>query len=161
MAEKSFISVTEFAKLQTATAKTTKLAPADMSALNKVIRTQRFLKGTSWSVSENVYFVSSQIDGKEVVYPVLEIRNQVSQRTQQVSLRSFVWFLKYDNYTPEGELMTALSECQTLGDIAELLGGKSFVVSDLMQMPRMKFVENGYVEEEGKTSFNPIFDWIK
>lgn len=161
MAEKSFISVSEFAKLQTATAKTIKLASADMGALNKVIRTQSFVKGTSWSVSENVYFVSSQIDGKDVVYPVLEIRNIDTQRTRQVSLRSFVWFLKYENYTPKGELMSALFECQTLGEIAELIGGKSFIVSDLVQLPRMKFVDNGYVEEEGKTSLNPIFDWAK
>jgi hypothetical protein len=160
MAEKSFISVTEFAKLQR-TSKIVEISTDKMSDLNKPIRTQHFIKGTQWNVSTDVYFVSSEIDGKEVVYPVLEIRNQVTQRTQQVSLRSFVWFLKYDNYTPEGELMSALFECNTLGEVAELLGGKSFVVSDLMQMPRMKFVENGYVEEEGKTSFNPIFDWIK
>ena len=160
MAEKSFISVTEFAKLQR-TAKIVEISTDKMSDLNKPIRTQQFIKGTQWSVSTNVFFVSSEIDGKEVVYPVLEIRNQVTQRTQQVSLRSFVWFLKYDNYTPEGELMSALFECNTLGEVAELLGGKSFVVRDLMQMPRMKFVDNGYVEEEGKTSFNPIFEWIK
>ena len=160
MAEKSFISATEFAKLQTATAKTVALAPADMGALNKVLRTQSFTKGTRWGVSANVYFVSSKIDDKEVVYPVFEIRNLETQRTRQISLRSFVWFLKYDNYTPEGELMSALYECNTLGEIAELLGGKSFEVSDL-ELPRMKFVDNGYVEEEGKTSFNPIFEWIK
>lgn len=131
MAEKSFISVAEFAKLQR-TSKIVEISTDKMSDLNKPIRTQHFIKGTQWSVSTNVFFVSAEIDGKEVVYPTLEIRNQVTQRTQQVSLRSFVWFLKYDNYTPEGELMSALFECNTLGEVAELLGGKSFVVSDLM-----------------------------
>lgn len=161
MAERTFISASEFAELQSATAKTTALAPAEIGALNKVLRSQSFAKGTRWSVSTDVYFVSSKIDNKEVVYPVLEIRNLDNQRTRQVSLRSFVWFLKYEEYIPKGELMSTLYDCNTLGEIAGLLGGKSFVVSDLVELPRMKFVDNGYVEEEGKTSFNPIFDWIK
>ena len=160
--EKSVLfSVRVYAEMQSATEKIVNLATEDMVALNKSLRPQSFGKGTKWDVSTDVSFVSSTIGDKEVVYPVLELTNQVTQRRRLVSLRSFVWFLKYEGYTPEGALMSALFECNTLGDVAVLLGGKSFEVIDLVQMPRMKFVDNGYIEEEGKTSFNPIFEWIK